>query len=113
MLQQKIADGIYKVTTRIATRKASSVITFTFRLTQPLEEARHVFSPLLVRFLSALPLRQAQPFFETLELPGAKRAIEVGMRSVQVFVKGPGAGRESALRALMRSSMLSQLSSKA
>lgn len=51
---RKIADGVYKVTTRIATRKASSVITFTFRLTQPLEEARHVFSPLLVRFLSGV-----------------------------------------------------------
>src|SRR5262245_19575419 len=30
----------------------------------------------------------------------AKRAIDAGMRSVQVFVKGPGAGRESALRSL-------------
>jgi small subunit ribosomal protein S11 len=30
----------------------------------------------------------------------ARRAMEHGMRSVAVFVKGPGAGRESALRAL-------------
>jgi small subunit ribosomal protein S11 len=30
----------------------------------------------------------------------ARRAVENGMRSVQVFVSGPGAGRESALRAL-------------
>ena len=30
----------------------------------------------------------------------AKRAIDAGMRTVQVFVKGPGAGRESALRSL-------------
>lgn len=30
----------------------------------------------------------------------AKKAIENGMRSVDVFLKGPGAGRESALRAL-------------
>ncbi|MBX3183020.1 MAG: 30S ribosomal protein S11 [Polyangiaceae bacterium] len=30
----------------------------------------------------------------------ARRAIEHGMRSVAVFVRGPGAGRESALRAL-------------
>ncbi|MEJ2038939.1 MAG: 30S ribosomal protein S11 [Desulfosarcinaceae bacterium] len=29
-----------------------------------------------------------------------KKAMEHGMRSVEVFVKGPGAGRESALRAL-------------
>ncbi|MDO8643964.1 MAG: 30S ribosomal protein S11 [bacterium] len=30
----------------------------------------------------------------------ARKAMEHGVRSVQVFVKGPGAGRESALRAL-------------
>ena len=30
----------------------------------------------------------------------AKKAREVGMRAVTVLVKGPGAGRESALRAL-------------
>ena len=30
----------------------------------------------------------------------AKVAIDQGMRSVDVFVKGPGAGREAAIRAL-------------
>ncbi|MBC8163585.1 MAG: 30S ribosomal protein S11 [Roseiflexaceae bacterium] len=30
----------------------------------------------------------------------ARRAMENGMRSVEVFVKGPGAGRESAIRSL-------------
>ena len=30
----------------------------------------------------------------------ARKAADHGMRSVAVFVKGPGAGRESALRAL-------------
>lgn len=30
----------------------------------------------------------------------ARKAVEQGMRTVQVFVNGPGAGRESALRAL-------------
>jgi small subunit ribosomal protein S11 len=30
----------------------------------------------------------------------ARKAAEYGMRQVQVFVKGPGAGRESALRSL-------------
>ena len=29
----------------------------------------------------------------------ARRAMEHGLRSVKVFVKGPGAGRESAIRA--------------
>lgn len=36
----------------------------------------------------------------------AKKAIEAaGMRSVTAFVKGPGAGRESALRALHQSGL--------
>lgn len=30
----------------------------------------------------------------------AKRALDVGMKTVAVLVKGPGAGRESAIRAL-------------
>ena len=30
----------------------------------------------------------------------AKRAMEHGLRSVKVYVKGPGAGRESAIRAM-------------
>lgn len=30
----------------------------------------------------------------------ARKAKEVGMRTVTVFIKGPGAGRESALRAI-------------
>src|SRR6185436_3008311 len=33
------------------------------------------------------------------EAAGSK-AAELGMRAVQVYVKGPGAGRESALRSL-------------
>ena len=37
----------------------------------------------------------AQPAAEE----AARRAAEHGMRSIAVFVKGPGAGRESALRA--------------
>jgi hypothetical protein len=50
----QVGDGIYKVTTRLATRQASSRITFTFRLMEPVEQARHVFSPLLVRFISGI-----------------------------------------------------------
>lgn len=30
----------------------------------------------------------------------AKKAIDFGMKQVDVFIKGPGAGRESAIRAL-------------
>jgi small subunit ribosomal protein S11 len=30
----------------------------------------------------------------------ARKAMDNGMRAVEVFVKGPGAGRESAIRSL-------------
>lgn len=35
----------------------------------------------------------------------AKRAMEHGVRTLSVYVKGPGAGRESALRALQAAGM--------
>ena len=50
----QVADNVYRITTRLATRKASSRITFTLRLKESLEETRRVFSPLLVRFLSGV-----------------------------------------------------------
>ena len=54
---RKLADGVYRVTTRLATRRATSVITFTLRMMEPFDEMRHVFSPLLVRFLSGVDHR--------------------------------------------------------
>jgi hypothetical protein len=50
----EVGEGLYRVTTLLATRKASSKITFTFRLMEPLDRARQVFSPLLVRFISGV-----------------------------------------------------------
>jgi len=50
----RVSEGVYKVTTRLATRNASSLITFTFRLMESMEETRLVFSPLLSRFLSGV-----------------------------------------------------------
>ena len=45
--------------------------------------------------------RKGTPFAAQLAAENAaKKAMDYGLRSVQVFVKGPGAGRESALRAL-------------
>jgi hypothetical protein len=50
----QVADGVYRVTSRLATRRASSQITFTFRLMESLEKTQHIFSPLLVRFMSGV-----------------------------------------------------------
>ena len=45
--------------------------------------------------------RKSTPFAAQLAAEEAARtAMDHGMRSIAVFVKGPGAGRESALRAL-------------
>jgi small subunit ribosomal protein S11 len=45
--------------------------------------------------------RKSTPFAAQMAAEdAAKKAIEHGMKTVEVFVKGPGAGRESALRAL-------------
>lgn len=45
--------------------------------------------------------RKSTPFASQLAAEdAAKKAMEHGMKSVEVYVKGPGAGRESALRAL-------------
>ena len=45
--------------------------------------------------------RKSTPFAAQLAAQDAdKKAMEHGMRSVEVYVKGPGPGRESALRAL-------------
>ena len=35
----------------------------------------------------------------------AKRAVEQGVKEVEVFVKGPGSGRESAIRALQQAGL--------
>src|SRR5260221_2420488 len=45
--------------------------------------------------------RKSTPFAAQLAAEeAARKAMDHGVRSVAVFVKGPGAGRESALRAL-------------
>lgn len=45
--------------------------------------------------------RKSTPFAAQLAAEdAAKKAMEHGMRTIDVYVKGPGAGRETALRAL-------------
>lgn len=50
--------------------------------------------------------RKSTPFAaQTAAEDCAKRAMEHGVRTLSVYVKGPGAGRESALRALQAAGM--------
>ncbi len=45
--------------------------------------------------------RKSTPYAASLAVEdAAKRAMEKGLKVVEVFVKGPGAGRDSALRAI-------------
>ena len=45
--------------------------------------------------------RKSTPYAAALAADGAaKRAMEHGMRQIEVFVKGPGGGREQAIRSL-------------
>jgi len=45
--------------------------------------------------------RKSTPFASQLAAEtAAKKAMEQGMKQVEVFVKGPGTGRESAIRAI-------------
>ena len=48
--------------------------------------------------------RKSTPYAAQIAAEGAaQRAVEHGLREVEVFVKGPGAGREAAVRALQSS----------
>ncbi len=45
--------------------------------------------------------KKSTPFAAQMTAEGAaKKAIEHGMKTVEVYVKGPGSGRESAIRAI-------------
>ena len=45
--------------------------------------------------------RKSTPYAAAMSAEGAaRRAMEHGMRQIEVFVKGPGAGREQAIRSL-------------
>jgi small subunit ribosomal protein S11 len=50
--------------------------------------------------------RKSTPYAaQTAAEEAAKKAMDHGVRTLSVFVKGPGAGRESALRALQAAGM--------
>jgi len=51
--------------------------------------------------------RKSTPFAaQVASSDAAKKAKELGLKSVEVLVKGPGSGRESAIRALQSSGLI-------
>lgn len=50
--------------------------------------------------------RKSTPYAASLAVEDvAKKALEKGIKSVEVFIKGPGSGRDSALRAIKAAGM--------
>lgn len=50
--------------------------------------------------------RKSTPFAAQMAAEAAARkAVDMGMRKVEVFIKGPGAGREAAVRSLQASGL--------
>ncbi len=49
---EKVKDGVYRVTVRMATLRGEKQITFTLRMGETMEESRLVFQPLLSRFMA-------------------------------------------------------------
>lgn len=50
--------------------------------------------------------KKSTPFAaQTASLEAAKKAMEHGMTTVEVLLKGPGAGRENAIRAIVQAGM--------
>ncbi len=50
--------------------------------------------------------RKSTPFAAQITAEGAaRRAMEHGLKSIEIYVKGPGAGREAAIRSLQASGL--------
>lgn len=54
----------------------------------------------MVLAVSKVPVRPRRTQAGVTAEGAARRAMEHGMRAVEVFVRGPGQGRESAIRSL-------------
>jgi hypothetical protein len=55
---EEVRDGVYRVTSRLATPHGDKMITFTLRLMENKEESRLVFQPLLNRFITGEDFRE-------------------------------------------------------
>ncbi len=89
--------------TKIVSTKGKVFITATFNntlvtITDEHGNALYWGSSGLVGFKGA---RRATPYAATTAVETVSRkALDAGMREVEVYIKGPGAGRDAALRAL-------------
>lgn len=92
--KKKITKNIDKGCAHIHASFNNTIVTFT-------DEQGNAVAACSAGALKFRGSRKSTPYAAQMAAEeAAKRAMEHGIRSVKVFVKGPGAGRESAIRAM-------------
>ena len=92
--KRKITKNIDKGCVHIHASFNNTIVTFT-------DEQGNAISACSAGALKFRGSRKSTPYAAQMAAEeAARRAMEHGLRSVKVFVKGPGAGRESAIRAM-------------
>ena len=92
--KKRVTKNIDKGQVHIHASFNNTLITFT-------DEQGNAISACSAGALGFRGSRKSTPFAaQTAAETAAKVAMEHGMKSVEVFVKGPGSGREAAIRAL-------------
>ena len=92
--KKKITKNIDKGCVHIHASFNNTIVTFT-------DEQGNAIAACSAGALKFRGSRKSTPYAAQMAAEeAARRAMEHGLRSVKVFVKGPGAGRESAIRAM-------------
>lgn len=93
-VKKKVTKNIDKGCVHIHASFNNTIVTFT-------DEQGNAIAACSAGALKFRGSRKSTPYAAQMAAEeAAKRALEHGLRSVKVFVKGPGAGRESAIRAM-------------
>ncbi len=92
--KKKITKNIDKGCVHIHASFNNTIVTFT-------DEQGNAIAACSAGALKFRGSRKSTPYAAQMAAEeAARKAMEHGLRSVKVFVKGPGAGRESAIRAM-------------
>ena len=92
--KKKVTKNIDKGCVHIHASFNNTIVTFT-------DEQGNAISACSAGALKFRRSRKSTPYAAQMAAEeAARRAMEHGLRSVKVFVKGPGSGRESAIRAM-------------
>lgn len=92
--KKKVTKNIDKGCVHIHASFNNTIVTFT-------DEQGNVLTQCSAGALKFRGSRKSTPYAAQMAAEeAARRAMEHGLRSVKVFVKGPGSGRESAIRAM-------------